>query len=415
VNEDENKQKPEGVGTDPAPGKPPESAAGSEPVSTPASAGKPAPETAAKQAPESSSQSKKVAPATKKVKPPPPRQGSNGIAWFAVLVALAAMGLAGWVGLGLQRVDDIAQRTQKLSQESAASRQSVQQLQQQSTEMQRRLESELTRQVAELRQQREEQYNGIQNTLQSQRQQLLELRSTDRADWSLAEAEYLLRLAHQRLLMADDLRSALALLSSVDAMVAELDDPDLHALRGAIAADAAALRAIPEVDVEGIWLRIRALSGEVDSLLLFKLPDREVAAAEVPADADWQQRLEHGFRSAMARLASYVMIKRREEAYQPLMDPQWERLVRQNLRMLLEQSQAALLSGNRDLYQQSLADTRHWLAEFFSFRESAVSALDRELEALLAIDISRDYPGVSDSLSAVKTALNARHAAQGGG
>jgi uroporphyrin-3 C-methyltransferase len=204
-------------------------------------------------------------------------------------------------------------------------------------------------------------------------------------------------------------------LSSADAIVAELDDPDLHTLRAAIASDAAVLRAIPEVDIEGIWLRLRALGGRVDALLLFELPEREAPAVEVPADADWQQRLGHGFRSAMERLTSYIVIKRRETAFQPLMDPQWERLVRQNLRMLLEQSQSALLSGNNDLYQQSLVNTRRWLAEFFAFDETPVAALDQELAALLAVDVSRDYPGISESLAAVKMALNARHAAQGGG
>jgi uroporphyrin-3 C-methyltransferase len=404
VNEDENKQEPGGTGPETVPGDAPEQAPGT----TPGSASEPKPEPAPR--------STKVKPAAKKVKPPaPPRQGGNGIAWLAVLIGLGALGLAGWIWLGLQQADDTEERLQKLSSEMAANRQSAQQLQQQSKEMRRQLESELARQVGELRGLREQQFTAIQNTLQSQRQQLLELRSTDRSDWSLAEVEYLLRLAHQRLLLADDARSALALLSSSDAIVAELDDPGLHALRAAIASDAAALRAIPEVDIEGIWLRLRALSGEVDALLLFELPEREVPEMEVPADADWQQRLENGFRSAMDRLANYVMIKRREKAYEPLMDPQWERLVRQNLRMLLEQSQSALLSGNSDLYQQSLISTRRWLAEFFAFDETPVAALDQELAALLAIDVSRDYPGVSDSLSAVKIAQNARHAARGGG
>ena len=346
--------------------------------------------------------------------PVEPRRSSNGVAWLAVLVALAALGLAAWIWWSLQQAGDGEARLQELTREAAANRQSMQQLQQQSTEMRRQLESELARQVGELRQQREQQFNVVQSALQSQRQQLLELRSTDRADWSLAEAEYLLRLAHQRLLMADDARSALALLNSADAIVADLDDPGLHTLRAAIASDAAALRAIPEVDIEGIWLRIRALSGEVDKLLLFELPEREEPKLEIAGDADWRQRLEHGFQSALARLASYVVIRHRDTPYQPLMNPQWERLVRQNLRMLLEQSQSALLSGNSDLYRQSLLNTRRWLGEFFAFNESPVAALDEELAALLEVDVSRDYPGVSDSLTAVKAALNARHTAPGG-
>jgi uroporphyrin-3 C-methyltransferase len=340
-----------------------------------------------------------------------PPQRSNGLAWLALLLSLAALGLGFWIWRDLQQSVVDRDRLQGVGQEAAANRQSLQQMQKQSTQMRQELESGLAQQIVEQRENRDQQFTTLQAALQSQRQQLLELRSTDRTDWSLAEAEYLLRLAHQRLLMADDARSALALLSSADAIIVELDDADLHVLRAAIASDAAALRAIPEVDIEGLWLRIRALGGTVDELLLFELPEREISEPQTPVNANWKQRLDHGFRSALQRLSSYVVIRRRDAPYKALMDPQWEQLVRQNLRMLLEQSQSALMSGNDELYRQSLTSTRRWLGEFFAFNESSVAAMDRELEALLAVNVARDYPGVNNSLSAMKMALNNRHAA----
>jgi uroporphyrin-3 C-methyltransferase len=244
---------------------------------------------------------------------------------------------------------------------------------------------------------------------------LLELRSTDRSDWSLAEAEYLVRLAHQRLLLAADVRSALALLVSADSIVQALDDADLHPLRSALASDIAALRAVPEFDLEGSWLRIRAIANQVDNLLLFKLPEREVPPAQPAPAADWRGRLEHGLQAATSRLSSYLVIRRRETPYQPLMDPQWEQLVRQNLRMLLEQGQTALLAGNEVLYQQSLMSARRWVKEFFAFNEAGVVALEKELEALHGLDISREYPEITASLAAVKTAVNLRHNTAEGG
>ena len=48
------------------------------------------------------------------------------------------------------------------------------------------------------------------------------------------------------------------------------------------------------------------------------------------------------------KLSDYIVIRRRDVPMQALMDPQWEGLVRQNLRMLLEQAQVALLSGKPD-------------------------------------------------------------------
>ncbi len=338
----------------------------------------------------------------------PVKRSGGLVAWFALLVSLAALAASGW----------LYQQSQIVAEQEAGEAQEALQMARRTGELlkselqslesttQRNLESQLQG----LQQRQQEQIQVLQSALQNQRRQLLELRSTDRSDWSLAEAEYLVRLAHQRLLMAGDVESALALLSSADAILLELDDADLLPVRAAFAQDIAALRGVGQVDVEGTWLRIRALAGEVDRLLLFQLPQPVAEAQPAPADASWNQKLEHGLRAAANKLSSYIIIRRRDAAYEPLMDPQWERLVRQNLRMLLEQTQTALLSGNQLLYQQSIMACRRWVGEFFAFNEAAVAALDTELGELAQLEITRDYPDINDSLAAVKTAINLRHA-----
>jgi uroporphyrin-3 C-methyltransferase len=341
----------------------------------------------------------------------PPKRAGGALAWRALLLALGALGLSGWMyQQALQKDAALDSRLQSISQSSESNSSRLQQQVERSL-----MESEVKteNQLAQYQQAQRQQLQSMQSALQSQRQRLLELSSTDRSDWSLAEAEYLTRLAHQRLLMASDVNSALALLSSVDNMVRELDAADLHPLRAALAADMAALRAVPEFDLEGSWLRIQALAGEIDSLLLFRLPEVTVAASEQTVEEDWQASLEHGLQAAAARLASYVVIKRRESPYEPLMDPQWEQLVRQNLHMLLEQAQTALLAGNTVLYRQSLQSARRWVNEFFALDEAGVAALDAELESLLSLDISREYPSITASLTAVKMAVNQRHSAAG--
>ena len=80
-----------------------------------------------------------------------------------------------------------------------------------------------------------------------------------------------------------------------------------------------------------------------------------------------------------------------------------------------EQARAALLSGNQRLYTQSLENTRRWLNEFFSLQESGVSALDAELAGLLTLSVGREFPDINDSLSALKTVVNARHMVEEGG
>ena len=74
--------------------------------------------------------------------------------------------------------------------------------------------------------------------------------------------------------------------------------------------------------------------------------------------------------------------------------------MRQNLRMLLEQAQVALLSSNQALYETSLERASHWVAEFFESDEAAARAMDREISQLAdstAEDASKTI-NVSESL-----------------
>ena len=110
--------------------------------------------------------------------------------------------------------------------------------------------------------------------LAQQQKELARFSASDRDSWLLAEAGHLLRLANQRLVMAGDPVAAQALLNSADAVLRELDDASLHTVRAAIAADIASLRAVPRVDVEGIYLRLAALLEQADTLVIFQLPEQ---------------------------------------------------------------------------------------------------------------------------------------------
>ena len=224
----------------------------------------------------------------------------------------------------------------------------------------------------------------------------------------LAEVDYLLRLANQRLVMAADASGAQALISSADNIVRALDDAALHAVRSALAADLAAVRAVPRIDVEGIYLRLSALAEQSTGLVIFQLPNQEDLPQQTVQEDDWQVRLQRGYEEAAAKLSDYIIIRRRDAPMEALMDPQWEGLVRQNLRMLLEQAQVALLSGNQQLYGESLGRARHWVAQFFESDEAAAHAMDSELRELQDQTVAVELPDLSRSLRARAAASEAR-------
>lgn len=345
-----------------------------------------------------------AAAAPKKAAAAPARKGSSAIAWLALLLVLGLAGGAGWSLMeAMRREAGLLDRLAELEQIAAKKETNLEALGE-------RLEQSLNAGVGELQGESSRQSESIQSLesqLSEQRAELARYSANDRDSWLLAEAEYLLRLANQRLIMSGDTLSAQALLSGADEILRELDDAGLHQVRGALASDLAAVRAVPRVDVDGIYLRLAALVDQAGKLVIFQLPEQEAQPRESAAPG-WQDRLQQGYEDALLKLSDYVIIRRRDVPMQALMDPQWEGLVRQNLRMLLEQAQVALLSGNQTLYRESLERAQHWVAEFFESDEAAARAMAREITQLADTNVAVDMPDISRSLRALDDAIEQR-------
>tara|TARA_R110002110_G_scaffold199015_2_gene409743 strand:+ start:35805 stop:37001 length:1197 start_codon:yes stop_codon:yes gene_type:complete len=357
--------------------------------------------------------------------------GGTGIAWLALLLVLGLGGGAGWLLWQAQeREAQLLQRLAALEADDrsapapadAASGAEVSGVRAEVEALERQfgaLQPQLQEQRQTVRQQREalqEQVGRLQTLeaqLREQRSELADLSGGDQDGWLLAEVEYLLRLANQRLLMAGDAVSARGLLQSADTILRQLEDVALHPVRRAVAADIAALRALPEIDTEGLYLRLSALVDQVAGLVIFELPEREAAPVAQEPD-DWQQRLRQGYEQALQTLSRYVTVRRREMPFEALVDPQWEALLRQNLVMLLQQAQVALLSGNQPLYQASLQRARRWLTEYYLADDAATAAAARELDELAAQPIAVEFPDISRSLLQLDAVMEQRLQRGGG-
>jgi uroporphyrin-3 C-methyltransferase len=348
---------------------------------------------------------------------PAARRGSGPVAWLALLLVLALAAALGWSMLEQRRlqseIDSRLQAVEALGGRDQASFDELdRRLRQQLQDGLSRLEGsmgELASDSGLLGQSVE----ALRSELAAQRAELASYAAIDREDWLLAEVEYLLRLANQRLVMAGDTGAAQALLGSADKILLELDEADLHGVRAAVAADLAAVRAVPALDIEGVYLSLAALIEQAGQLKIFQLPEQSEQASPPPAE-NWQARLQQGYEQALAKLSSYIIIRRRDVPMQVLMDPQWEGLVRQNLRMLLEQAQVALLSGNGQLYRESLQRAQHWVAEFFESDGAAARAMYAEIERLREVEVEVQLPDLSRSLQALDETMRERLLSGGG-
>jgi uroporphyrin-3 C-methyltransferase len=302
------------------------------------------------------------------------------IAILSLLLALLAIIASVYIGY-LQQ-----QQQQQFQGSQATIAGAIQRVDQQS-EQNRLLQRQLDRQEDSAKQQQQqltEQINGLRRQLSSQQKKLASLSTTDRDDWLLAEAEYLVRLANQRLLMGKEVKGALDLLA---------------------AADMAALRSASRLDIEGVYMQLGALARQVDQLRLFELPQLQLKKVEPTAAQSWQQRLESGLQAAWVKLSNYIQIKRNDEVYQPLLAPEYEAAVRQNVRLMFEQAQMAALSGKQRLYDDSLAKAKQWLGNYYKLDKNATQKNLQRIDELAALQITLPLPDISGSLRALKQYL----------
>ncbi len=226
-------------------------------------------------------------------------------------------------------------------------------------------------------------------------------------DWLWTEAEYLLRLANQKLALQGDGDSALLILSTVDDMLRDSGEVSVLGVRDALAGEMLALRSMDYVDVEGLHARLNALGPLVEQLSLREAlvqnhADRLAQQQELPADADFGAR-------ALALLRSIFVWQRWDVPPEALLPPQQEATLKQNLQLLLEQAQLALLMAQPEVYRSALQRGHDWVARHFAIDTGAARTLQQQLQALAQERVASTRPDISGSLALLQQA-NARRA-----
>ena len=242
------------------------------------------------------------------------------------------------------------------------------------------------------------QLSGRMGRVEDQMDRLL---AVDRRAWLGQEAVFLTRLAGQRLLVARDVDAALALLEQADTLLRDTGEPAFEGVRLAIARDRAALAAVPRVDQLGLYATLSGLIDQVDKLQLeFEAPAAATAAGvAVTPDAGWWAQATSGWHAALAKLSDHLIVRRRSDEIAQLMTPEWAALARQNIRMLIEQAQIAMLSANQPLFERSLQRASGFVALFAEQDEERVTSIVQTLDALGGEAIAPELPELIETRS----------------
>ena len=246
-----------------------------------------------------------------------------------------------------------------------------------------------------------------------QAEQILILGSATRGDWLLAEAAYLVRLANQRLQVERSVDNPLAILETVDNIFVQINDPELLAVRNALAVDIAALRMTEKVDREGIYLELQAISSALETLAILEShadPEALQAAQAAQAVGSAKQApssLAETLERFTEKFGNLIVLQKREQPIEPLLSGAEQTMVRQNLYLLLEQAQSALLREEQSIYSSNLSKAEMLLRRYFQLNSESEATIAR-LQSLTDQAVSQTVPDISGSQSAIQTALNLR-------
>jgi len=332
------------------------------------------------------------------------------LAVLALLLALIALLIIGYGYTLIQKMHiQQSEQVSGLKQQLSSSDNTNRQLQQQNGQILGELQ-----QVRNAAAEQKSNVDELQTRLSKAMQQVSKLGTSTRKDWLLAEVEYLLRLANQRVLMERNASGALSLLQGADQILKETDDVSIYPVRKALAQDIVGLEAVPRIDIEGIFLKLSAVNNQVSALRLLPVTDKhQLPDLLQQITPESMTQVNASWASAMDKLGSLVVIRHRDEAVTPSLSPEQHYFLTQNLHLMLEQTQQSLLQGKQEAYNAGLKKSQEWISTYFQASDPTIQALLRSLKELNGINIPPPLPDISGSLRELKTYLAELHNLQG--
>jgi len=251
---------------------------------------------------------------------------------------------------------------------------------------------------------------GLNAELANLQQQLIELQQQQslasnaaNLEWKILEAEYLLGIASQKLQLQDDVTSAIALLEKADAALLASGSNSVFEARQAIADDLLSLREVTPIDSSGIYLRVDALIDQVSSLDLLasmresfqngQRSESQTVVAEVDGGGAINSTLEF--------LSSVFVWREWDNVPVAMIAPGQDTLIKQNLQLVLEQVQLALLLRDSELYRHNIQNGIDGLSRYTAQDSTITQSLLSSLNELLEIDIDPPLPTLERALNAV--------------
>ena len=220
----------------------------------------------------------------------------------------------------------------------------------------------------------------------------------------IAEIDFLLRAATDRLqLFADPVAADLAL-QAADVQIEALDDPMYLSVRQRIAAARQALAQVPSIDRVALTSRITDLQSRVAGLP-FRGEVSSQPEAALPDDAGWWQSFKH-------TLSSLVTVRRRVPEDKALLSLDDKDYLRQGLWLQFESARLALMRNDSGVYDGSLDRVNATVEQFFQEGSPEVEAMLLGVTTLKQVNITPELPDISGPWTQLRQLRDSRRLLQ---
>ena len=346
-----------------------------------------------------------VAPRTQTVV----KKSGTGLSLLAILIALGVGG-AGYY-FGQQQVDEFQQKLTALeaqinnktvvsapAQEVKFDTTQLAQLESANKATQNKIA-----QVEELINAKSHELVGLQSQINKVSAQANAQQPTD---WLFSEADFLLNNALRKLVLDNDVDTAVSLLKLADETLAKVNNSQSAAIRSAINQDLKQLLSVAGVDQNAVMQKLSQLANTVDELpvLDVNFGDDQNATKLSDSLSDWAENAE---KSATSFLNHFIRISPKHGAdRKELLAPNQDIYLRENIRLRLQLAIMAVPRQQNELYKQSLEAVASWIRSYFDTNAEATQSFLKSVDELSEVSIYVDVPSQLQSLSMLDKYLN---------
>ncbi|EMD1658269.1 uroporphyrinogen-III C-methyltransferase [Pluralibacter gergoviae] len=251
---------------------------------------------------------------------------------------------------------------------------------------------------------------GQAKQLDELQQKVATISGSDAKTWLLAQADFLVKLAGRKLWSDQDVTTAAALLKSADASLADMNDPSLIGARRAIANDITTLSGVAQVDYDGIILNVNQLSNQIDNL---RLADNNDDDSPMDSDgtelsgslSEWRVNLRKSWQNFMD---NFITVRRRDETAVPLLAPNQDVYLRENIRSRLLVAAQAVPRHQEETYKQALDNVSTWVRAYYDTDDATTKGFLDALDKLSQQNINMDVPDSLQSQPVLEKLMQTR-------